>query len=87
MLKTKQSNSVWYSYHIVESNATAKYFILNAMTFVKEAVNLLHLIQLKYIEGINSNKGGNVWTPFYVESDFGVSFIKNKFFFNVNFSR
>ena len=45
------------------------------MPFVKEAVNLLHWFQFRYIEGTDSNKGGNVLSTCYVKSDFEVSFI------------
>ncbi len=44
-------------------------------SLIKEAHRLLHGFQFSYIEGTNNNKGGNVPSTFYVESDFGVGFI------------
>ena len=41
----------------------------------KEAVNILHWFEFRYIEGTNGNRGENVWSTFYLGSDFGVSFI------------
>ncbi len=42
---------------------------------LKDAVNLQHWFQFGYLEGTTSKRGGNVRSTFYVESDFGVSFI------------